>query len=74
MRPVIPPDLVFNPTLASWKFSSVLTSQLLLSVNPAGLTSKMHYAQQLAIELSYVDRFACIWPRLSTTNLRQIIL
>ncbi|MEG0508028.1 MAG: hypothetical protein RR579_01680, partial [Eubacterium sp.] len=36
----------------------------------AGLTSRPHYDQFSAIEIPYVDRFACDWHRLSTTNPR----
>lgn len=39
---------------------------LLLSTLSAGLTSKPHHAHNFFI--AYVDRFACDWPRLSTTD------
>lgn len=39
----------------------------------AGLTSKPHHAHN-DFAFAYVDRFACDWPRLSTTDPYTVII
>ena len=69
----VPADLVFAPTLANWKdrYPAICLSLLLLSkcmfrYASVGLTSRPHHAHGALP--AYVDRFACDWHRLSTTD------
>lgn len=54
MRPVIPPDLVFNPTLASWKFSFMITTPSLGSNRLDLLLGRTMIVLRFLAELTWI--------------------